>query len=61
MIEERLIALVTEALTVAARELGLSGDLPEVELSKPRRRNTVTSRRTWRSSSQPGSSARRVR
>jgi arginyl-tRNA synthetase len=38
MIEERLIALVTEALTVAARELGLSGDLPEVELSKPRQK-----------------------
>jgi len=38
MIEERLIALVTEALSVAGRELGLSGDLPEVELSKPRQK-----------------------
>jgi arginyl-tRNA synthetase len=38
MIEERLIALVTEALTAAARELGLTGDLPEVELSKPRQK-----------------------
>ena len=38
MIEERLIALLTEALTAAARELGLSGDLPEVELSKPRQK-----------------------
>ena len=38
MIEERLIALVTEALTAAAGELGQSGDLPEVELSKPRQK-----------------------
>ena len=38
MIAERLIALLTEALTAAARELGLSGDLPEVELSKPRQK-----------------------
>ena len=38
MIDERLIALLTEALTAAARELGLSGDLPEVELSKPRQK-----------------------
>ena len=36
MIEERLIALVTEALAEAARELGLEGDLPGVELTKPR-------------------------
>jgi arginyl-tRNA synthetase len=38
MIEDRLIALVTVALTAAARELGLSGDPPEVELSKPRQK-----------------------
>ena len=38
MIEERLIALVTEALAAAAGELGLRDDLPEVELSKPRQR-----------------------
>jgi arginyl-tRNA synthetase len=38
MIEDRLIALVTEALTAAAGELGQSGDLPEVELSKPRQK-----------------------
>ena len=38
MIEERLIALVTEALTAAAGELGQSGDLPDVELSKPRQK-----------------------
>jgi arginyl-tRNA synthetase len=38
MIEDRLIALVTEALTAAARELGLSGYPPEVELSKPRQK-----------------------
>jgi arginyl-tRNA synthetase len=38
MIEERLIALVTEALAAAAGELGQSGDLPEVELSKPRQK-----------------------
>ncbi len=38
MIEERLIALVTEAQAEVARELGLVGDLPEVELSKPRQR-----------------------
>jgi len=38
MIEERLIALVSEALAAAAPELGLSGDLPAVELSKPRQK-----------------------
>ena len=38
MIEERLIALVTEALAEVARELGLEGDLPEVELTKPRQK-----------------------
>ena len=38
MIEQRLIALVTEALAVAARELGLRGDPPEVGLSKPRQK-----------------------
>jgi arginyl-tRNA synthetase len=38
MIEERLIALVTEAQAEVARELGLASDLPEVELSKPRQK-----------------------
>src|SRR6266545_4397175 len=38
MIEERLIALVTEAQAEVARELGLAGDLAEVELSKPRQK-----------------------
>ncbi|MGA9162404.1 MAG: arginine--tRNA ligase [Actinomycetota bacterium] len=38
MIEQRLIALVTEALGEVARELGLTGDLPEVELTKPRQK-----------------------
>jgi arginyl-tRNA synthetase len=38
MIERRLIALVAEALAAAASELGLSGDLPEIELSKPRQK-----------------------
>jgi arginyl-tRNA synthetase len=38
MIEERLIALVTEAQAEVARELDLADDLPEVELSKPRQK-----------------------
>jgi arginyl-tRNA synthetase len=38
VIEERLIALVTEAQAAVARELGLTGDLPEVELSRPRQK-----------------------
>jgi arginyl-tRNA synthetase len=38
MIEQRLIALVAEALAAAAPELRLSGDLPEIELSKPRQK-----------------------
>ena len=38
MIEERLIALVTEALAAVGRELGLAGDLPEVELTRPRQK-----------------------
>src|SRR5262245_16023857 len=38
MIEQRLIALVAEALAAAADELGLSGDLPEIELSRPRQK-----------------------
>ena len=38
MIEEPLIALITQALAATARELGLAGDLPEVELSKPRQK-----------------------
>jgi arginyl-tRNA synthetase len=38
MIEERLIALVTKAQAEVARELDLAGDLPEVELSKPRQK-----------------------
>ena len=39
MIEERLNALVTEALVEVARELGLAGDLPDVELTKPRQKD----------------------
>src|SRR5262245_16335957 len=38
MIEERLIALVAQALAAAASELGLTGDLPEIELSHPRQK-----------------------
>jgi arginyl-tRNA synthetase len=38
MIEESLIALITQALAAAAQELGPTGDLPEVELSKPRQK-----------------------
>src|SRR4030095_7168856 len=38
MIEERLIALVTEAQAEVARELDLVGGLPEVGLSKPRQK-----------------------
>jgi arginyl-tRNA synthetase len=38
MIEERLIALFTQALAAAASALGLTGDPPEVELSKPRQK-----------------------
>jgi arginyl-tRNA synthetase len=38
MIEERLTALISRALAAAASELGLTGDLPEVELSKPRQK-----------------------
>jgi len=38
MIERRLIALVAEALAAAASELGLSGDLPKIEPSKPRQK-----------------------
>ena len=38
MIEKRLTALISEALAAAAPELGLAGDLPEVELSKPRQK-----------------------
>jgi arginyl-tRNA synthetase len=38
MIEERLIALLTEALAAAAPSLGVTGDLPGVELSKPRQK-----------------------
>ena len=38
MIEERLIALITQALAAAAPELGLTGDWPEIELSKPRQK-----------------------
>jgi arginyl-tRNA synthetase len=39
MIEDRLIALITQALADAASELGLAGDLPSVELFKPRRKD----------------------
>ena len=38
MIEERLAALVREALTASAGELGLEGDLPDVELSTPKQK-----------------------
>jgi arginyl-tRNA synthetase len=38
MIEDRLIALVTAALADAGPELGLTGEPPEVELSKPRQK-----------------------
>ena len=38
MIEDRLIALLTQALADAAPQLGLAGDLPAVELSKPRQK-----------------------
>jgi arginyl-tRNA synthetase len=38
MIEERLIALVSRAVAAAAAELGLTGEPPEVELSKPRQK-----------------------
>jgi arginyl-tRNA synthetase len=38
MIEERLIGLVSDAVAAAAPELGLTGDLPEIELSKPRQK-----------------------
>jgi arginyl-tRNA synthetase len=39
MIEDRLTALVAEALASVAPELGLTGDLPEVELSTPRQKD----------------------
>ena len=38
MIEERLIALVSRAVAAAAAELGLTGEPPGVELSKPRQK-----------------------
>ena len=38
MVERQLAALVTEALVGAAGELGLSGELPAVLLSKPRQK-----------------------
>ena len=38
MIEERLIALVSRAVAAAAAELGLTGEPPRVELSKPRQK-----------------------
>src|SRR3972149_3950120 len=38
MIEERLAALLREALTASAGELGLEGDLPDVELSTPKQK-----------------------
>jgi arginyl-tRNA synthetase len=38
MIEERLIELVSDAVAAVAPELGLTGDLPEIELSKPRQK-----------------------
>jgi arginyl-tRNA synthetase len=38
MIEQRLMALITRALAAAGPELGLAGELPEVELSRPRQK-----------------------
>ena len=38
MVEEQLRSLIAEALAAAAPELGLSGDLPEVELTRPRQK-----------------------
>ncbi len=38
MIEDELRALIARALGAAASELGLSGELPEVELSRPRQK-----------------------
>ena len=38
MIEERLIALLREALVVLDDELGLGGALPEIELTKPKQK-----------------------
>ena len=38
MVEEQLRPLIAEALAAAAPELGLSGDLPEVELTRPRQK-----------------------
>ena len=59
MIEERLIALVTEALAEVARELGLRGRSARGRAHQARaRRSTATSRRTWRSCSRRGSAGR---
>ena len=38
MIEEQVHSLIADALAAAAPELGLSGELPEVELSRPRQK-----------------------
>ncbi len=38
MIEERLVSLVREALLSIDAELGLDGDIPEIELSKPKQK-----------------------
>lgn len=38
MIERRLVSLVSDAVAVAAPELGLRGDPPEVELTRPRQK-----------------------
>ncbi|HJS26523.1 MAG TPA: arginine--tRNA ligase [Actinomycetota bacterium] len=38
MIEEQVRSLIADALAAAAPELGLSGELPEVELSRPRQK-----------------------
>jgi arginyl-tRNA synthetase len=38
MIEEQVRSSIADALAAAAPELGLSGDLPEVELSRPRQK-----------------------
>ena len=38
MIDEQVRSLIAEALAAAAPELGLSGDLPDVELERPRQK-----------------------
>jgi arginyl-tRNA synthetase len=38
MVEDHVRTLIAEALAAAAQDLGLSGDLPEVELTRPRQK-----------------------